>query len=470
MDIFLSYSHLDKDFVGKLASDCKERGIQIWFDEDILLAGDSVILKIEEGIDKAKLFAIVLSQNSLESRWVREELEQAIIAAIAERRTKIIPIILGQVSHIPGFLRSKKYVDFSDWPHGKEQYNNSLNFLIRSIVEHKKQQAEQFVTTGTSNNLLSEGYPDRLLSNLLLQQLSLKYVSDWPLGKVFKGIFPVKKGYVDGSDRIWRIKPQSVQSLNQRCPTLKSRDNMAVRFLGEDYQGNPWCLINRELFVLLDEKWVGVPLSNMADSTRVSLWRDSPAEVVGPVVPLKNGVSILSSSGWRWNMVASPIGIPQATAGCKASLLIANSEAWATMRYPELIWNIAVRFPVKIPTPFSLFPAPSRGGFWVHCVDHTLFWVNTGNLNQAPLALGVKQGLPGARVDIAITCQEGEIWCAGSGGLAFTASNEANRFVILTDQTPQFLWADSSHRVWGLFNQEIRCWVKEEDLQREFSG
>jgi hypothetical protein len=33
--VFISYSHDDKDFVTKLVSDLREKGINVWFDENI---------------------------------------------------------------------------------------------------------------------------------------------------------------------------------------------------------------------------------------------------------------------------------------------------------------------------------------------------------------------------------------------------------------------------------------------------
>ena len=465
MDVFLSYSHRDRDFVRQITSHCEEQGIEIWVDEKVLLAGDSIPFKIQEAIDRTQFFVVVLSQNSLKSRWVHKELEQAFDDEIAKGQTKVIPIILGQVEQLPGFLRSKYYADFSGWPHDKEQYDRSLKLLLRSIVAHKEEQVRQADRPETTKTkiLPTERCAHRFLPDTLLNQLSLKYVDDWQLGKVFKGTFPVKRGYIDGANRVWKVSKQSVRALDQNSPELKIRDNTISRFLGEDFQGRPWCLSNRELFVLLDEKWAGIPLSHMADSTRVSLWRTPPVGVVGPVAPLKNGVSILSASDWRWNVIASPIGIPQASAGCGTSLLIANMYSWALTQSTELAWEVVMKFTTKMSPPISLFPQPSHNGFLMHCADHTLFWVKTDGASRTPLALGIKQGLPGTRADKVIMRREGEVWCAGSGGLAFTAPGAANQFMVLTDQTPQFLWADSASRVWGLFNQEIRCWVEQED-------
>ena len=459
MDIFLSYSHLDGDFVSQLISDCEQQGIEIWVDKKRLLVGDSIISKVQEAIDRALLVVVVLSRNSLISGWVKRELEQAYSAEI-EGRTTVMPIVLGPVEKLPGLLRPKLYADFSGWPHDKEQYNHSLKLLLHSIITHKTERAALASSAAASKTLPSESRPQRFFSDALLRQLSLSHVGEWPLGKVFKGTFPIKRGYIDGADRVWRVSHQSIEMVTGNSQKRKIRDNPAGHFLGEDDQGRPWCLINHELFVFLEDRWVGIPLPGVADSTRVNLWRSPPAGLVGPVTPLKDGVSILSASDWRWKVLASPIGTPHASSGSGGSLLIANTDSWALTQSLEQEWDMVVRFTAKVPKPLSLLAQTGSDGFWMHCADHTLFWVRTDIPRLAPVALGIKQGLPGARADIVIMRQEGEVWCAGSGGVAFTTTHATNQFTVLTDQTPQLMWADGAGRVWGMFNQEIWCWVE----------
>lgn len=463
MDIFLSYSHHDEDFVSQLISDCEQYGIEIWVDKKRLLVGDSIISKVQEAIDRALLVVVVLSQNSLISGWVKRELEQAYSAEI-EGRTIVMPIVLGPEVSLPGLIRPKLYADFSGWPQDKEQYNYSLKLLLHSIITHKKERAALASSADVSKTLPIDSHHQQFFSGALLRQLSLSHVGEWPLGKVFKGTFPIKRGYIDGADRVWRVSRQSIKMVTGNSQKLKIRDNRAGRFLGEDDQGRPWCLISHELFVFLEDRWIGLPLPGVADSARVNLWRFPPEGVVGPVAPLKDGVSILSASDWRWRVLASPIGTPQASSGSGGCLLIANTDSWALTRSPEQAWDMVVRFTAKVPKPLSLLAQTGSNGFWMHCADHTLFWVRTDIPRLAPIALGIKQGLPGARADIVIMRQEGEVWCAGSGGVAFTTPGATNQFTVLTNQTPQLMWADGAGRVWAVFNHDIWCWVEQEDM------
>lgn len=155
-DLFLSHSHADKRFVRQLADDCEQRGLSVWVDEAELLVGDSLLQKIQEAIDRTRFFAAVVSQHSIDSSWVQRELEQALESEISSRLVKVLPILLGHPSPVPGFLRAKLYADFSAWPEDQQQYKNSLMLLVRSVSQRKLKEAE---------SQLRETVPEDLLGN-----------------------------------------------------------------------------------------------------------------------------------------------------------------------------------------------------------------------------------------------------------------------------------------------------------------
>ncbi len=57
--LMLSYSRESKDFVGRLALTLKERGIDVWYDHD-LLPGDDYSKVIEEHIITSAAVLVVL--------------------------------------------------------------------------------------------------------------------------------------------------------------------------------------------------------------------------------------------------------------------------------------------------------------------------------------------------------------------------------------------------------------------------
>ena len=75
--IFLSHSSPNKDFVRGLAKKLKKDNIDVWLDELEIKIGESIHQKVNEGLKKSDFFAIVLSEASVNSKWVQEELSSA---------------------------------------------------------------------------------------------------------------------------------------------------------------------------------------------------------------------------------------------------------------------------------------------------------------------------------------------------------------------------------------------------------
>src|SRR5687768_10326324 len=106
MKTFLSHSSKDKKLVLEIARFLKDRGV--WLDLWDMEAGDSLSEKIEKGIDDAKNFVIILSKNSIESSWVKYELNMAIIKFLSNENYKIIAVRIDDVEvplRLQPFLR-----------------------------------------------------------------------------------------------------------------------------------------------------------------------------------------------------------------------------------------------------------------------------------------------------------------------------------------------------------------------------
>lgn len=121
MSVFISYSHKDVEFVDRLAIALIAKNIKVWKDSWKTLAGDSFVKKIQAGIEGASHFCLVLSRNSLRSRWVEKEIEQALLLESTGGKIIILPVIIDD-SVMPDSLRDRLYVDFrSDFDAGVNQ-------------------------------------------------------------------------------------------------------------------------------------------------------------------------------------------------------------------------------------------------------------------------------------------------------------------------------------------------------------
>src|SRR5262245_55785249 len=124
--IFLSHSSRDKLFARKLAGDLRAAGLTVWVDEAEIQIGDSLIAKLESGIDDMEYLAVVLSPDSVSSEWVKREVAMALTKEINNRRVKVVPLLYRDCL-LPGFLRDKKYADFRK----PQSYQSTLHELLK---------------------------------------------------------------------------------------------------------------------------------------------------------------------------------------------------------------------------------------------------------------------------------------------------------------------------------------------------
>jgi hypothetical protein len=132
--VFLSHAGEDKErFVVEFAKRLREKGIDAWFDKWEILPGDSLVDKIfEEGLKDADAIIVVLSENSINKPWVREELNASMIKRIS-KGTKIIPVVLEECE-IPESLRSTLWERIKDL----NNYQENLDRIIAAIFGHRE--------------------------------------------------------------------------------------------------------------------------------------------------------------------------------------------------------------------------------------------------------------------------------------------------------------------------------------------
>jgi len=126
IEVFISHSSADKWFARKLETDLKVLGLQPWLDETKIVAGESIVEKVEQGVAKSDYCVIVLSKESVRSLWVRREWESVFWKEMQQKKTCIIPVLLEQCE-IPPLLSAKKYADFT------KGYNEGLVELLRGL-------------------------------------------------------------------------------------------------------------------------------------------------------------------------------------------------------------------------------------------------------------------------------------------------------------------------------------------------
>jgi hypothetical protein len=112
---FISHASADKErIVRQLDELLRERGFETWLDERDLLPGKQLLQEIfTHGIGKSDVFIVVLSANSIDRAWVREELNNAFLRYIEGSIDYVIPIVLDSVTP-PDFLKNTIWETVSD--------------------------------------------------------------------------------------------------------------------------------------------------------------------------------------------------------------------------------------------------------------------------------------------------------------------------------------------------------------------
>ena len=127
--IFLCHSSADKPIVRSIAQKLTIRGAQVWLDEAEILVGDSILEKIQDGINCSDYLGVVLSKKSVESIWVKKEVEAALTHEIETGEIKVIPILIEKCD-IPLFLKSKKYADMTS----PERYEEGIENIVKRLA------------------------------------------------------------------------------------------------------------------------------------------------------------------------------------------------------------------------------------------------------------------------------------------------------------------------------------------------
>ncbi len=112
--IFISHASKDDDFVKELRTALEVHQLPVWVDSRNLRGGAKLAPEISKAIKQARQTIVVLSPNTINSPWVRKEIQQAL--AVEKRRGKdgyrVIPLLL------PGVEPSALALWFDEEPVG----------------------------------------------------------------------------------------------------------------------------------------------------------------------------------------------------------------------------------------------------------------------------------------------------------------------------------------------------------------
>lgn len=149
---FISYSSKDEDFARRLHADLQARGVRVWFAPEDIKGGRKLHEQIPEAIQLSDKLLLVLSENSMQSEWVKTEIYHARQNEVKDNCRKLFPIGLA------AFGKIREWVAF-DADVGKDMAREVREYYIPDFSRWKEHDAyqEEFERLMRDLNLEGEG-------------------------------------------------------------------------------------------------------------------------------------------------------------------------------------------------------------------------------------------------------------------------------------------------------------------------
>ncbi len=136
---FISYSSGDQDFAERIYSDLQEAGIRCWFAPQSLQIGDRFRERIDDSIRLHDKVLLILSEASVNSRWVETEITKALQEEERRLAPVLIPIRVDNAvletdrPWAADLRRTRQIGDFREW-RDQAMYQKAVSRLIRDLA------------------------------------------------------------------------------------------------------------------------------------------------------------------------------------------------------------------------------------------------------------------------------------------------------------------------------------------------
>lgn len=143
---FISYSTRDEGFARRLYSRMRDAKLRVWFAPEEMKGGQKLYEQIERAIQLHDRLLLVLSESSMQSEWVMNEIQRARETEIREGRRKLFPITIVEFDKVKAWRRFdadtgkdlakevREYFipDFSNWKE-HDSFERAFERLLRDL-------------------------------------------------------------------------------------------------------------------------------------------------------------------------------------------------------------------------------------------------------------------------------------------------------------------------------------------------
>lgn len=133
LSVFLSHSSRDKEIVDEIFSELQINEIRAWYDKYEIRPGDSIVDKINDGLENSDIGIICISRNFLNSStgWTKNELNYFIQRRMRSGKNDFICLNF-DLNHdeLPPLVQDYRYIDMRD--------DKAVSVLIQTLKERAK--------------------------------------------------------------------------------------------------------------------------------------------------------------------------------------------------------------------------------------------------------------------------------------------------------------------------------------------
>ncbi|MEO0373081.1 MAG: toll/interleukin-1 receptor domain-containing protein [Cyanobacteria bacterium P01_A01_bin.17] len=135
---FISYSSKDEEFAKRLHADLQDKGVRCWYAPEDLPIGAKIRVGIDEAIRKHDKLLLILSEHSVNSQWVEQEVETALEKERERNQLVLFPVRLDDafMDSRDGWTRliknTRNVGDFTRWK-DYDAYQKGLERLVRDL-------------------------------------------------------------------------------------------------------------------------------------------------------------------------------------------------------------------------------------------------------------------------------------------------------------------------------------------------
>jgi hypothetical protein len=148
---FLSYARENRAIAQRIAQSLQAKGIDTWWDEWEIPAGESLRQKIDEGLGHCTHFIVLLTQESISKAWVNQEMDAALVRKLQDQCT-FIPLRCGfPARDLPPLLSGMMSPEIDETASDLSQLISDIHGVSRKPPLGDTPTAASIVAPGYSN-------------------------------------------------------------------------------------------------------------------------------------------------------------------------------------------------------------------------------------------------------------------------------------------------------------------------------